>query len=185
MPGHDDDFGDEFEPKYFGMYTGTVVKRNKKRVRFTIPGFIEPESPWAIPIGAAGGGGKDRGLIGTPKLGATVCIWFANGELEHPYYCPANWGDDEIPEEVVDREDAVIWSSETFAIILDETNGARKLRIVSRKTEEDFIEFNPEENSMTISASTQLEIKALGQILIDGAQVLVNGRKIIPSGEVI
>lgn len=181
---HDDDFGND-DPRYHGMYLGTVVKRDKKRVRFTIPGFIEPESPWAYPIGAAGGGGPNRGLIGTPREGATVCVWFANGELEHPYYAPANWGDDEIPEEVEGREDAVIWSSETFAIVLDETDGSRSLRIINRKTPEDFIEMNPEENTLRINASTLLRIEALGQLEIVGAQILINGRKVLPTGEVI
>lgn len=181
MPDFDDDIFEEQEQKYPSMMIGTVVKRDTeyKRVRVMIPGFMEPEGPWAYPLGSGGGGSKDRGMIGLPAEGATVAIWFANGDPERPYYMSANWGDDEIPEEAAERDDAVIWSSETFCIMLDETEGERKLLIKNRKTD-DYIELDPENNYITINGTTLIKIEAIGMITLDAAQLILNGRKVLP-----
>lgn len=181
-------------PRFYGMRIGHVVKREArtKRIKFAIPGFIEPESPWARPLSAMAGGSESVGAVGLPRLGAEVAIWFANGEPERPYYMPAGWGDDEVPEEVRENADATIWSSENFAIVMDDTANARRLRIISRKQNEnndgeplDFIEIDAEDNSVTIRACTALNLEALGVVSIDAANVLIKGRKVMPTDEAI
>lgn len=88
----------ENEAKYFAMYVGVVIKRAdpKKlaRVKVRIPGLIV-ESSWAWPMGAANGGGGGPGRQGSkfvPKLDAFVCVFFNQGDIDHPFYMPANWG---------------------------------------------------------------------------------------------
>lgn len=180
-------------PKFYGMRIGRVVKRDAatKRIKFVIEGFIEPDSPWARPLTSMAGGSELVGGVGLPRIGAEVAIWFANGEIEQPYYMPAGWGKDEVPEEVAESEDATIWSSENFAIVMDDTENAKKLRIISRKnTDEDgepldLIEIDAEDNSVTIMATTALNLNAIGIVSIDAANVIIKGRKVMPTQEAI
>ncbi len=88
----------ENEAKYFAMYVGVVINRADPdklgRVKFRIPGLIV-ESAWAFQGGApgAGGGGTGRrGLKWVPKLDAHVCVWFHQGDIDHPFYLTGNWG---------------------------------------------------------------------------------------------
>lgn len=180
-------------PRYYGMRIGRVVKRDAKtkRIKFIIEGFIEPDSPWARPLTAMAGGSASVGAVGLPRVGAEVAIWFANGEIEQPYYMPAGWGDDEVPAEVEDKEDATIWSSENFAIVMDDSANSKKLRIVSRKNLDDdnepldLIEIDAEDNSVTIKATTALNLEAIGIVSIDAANVVIKGRKVMPTDEAI
>ena len=180
-------------PRFYGMRIGRVVKRDPgaKRIKFVIEGFIEPESVWARPLTSMAGGSAGVGAVGLPRIGAEVAIWFANGDIETPYYMPAGWGTDEVPPEVQGIEEATIWSSENFAIVMDDTPKARKLRIVSRKTAgidgkpQDLIEIDAEDNSVTIRATTALNLNAVGIISINAANVLIKGRKVVPTDESI
>jgi len=184
----DSDRTDRNEQLHFGMYEGTVVKRDAdlKRIKFTIPGFIEPESPWAYPLGAGGGGSSGVGMLGLPRVGATVAIWFANGNIEAPRYMPAHWTEEEVPAEIQGKEDAAIWSSENFAIVIDDTKGSAVLRIINRKTN-DAIELNAEENTITINGTTGITLQALGAIELVSApgQIILNGRKVLPNSSPI
>jgi hypothetical protein len=186
-------------PRYLGMRIGRVVKRDakRKRIKFIIEGFIEPESPWAYPLSAMGGGSSLVGALGLPRVGASVAVWFANGELEHPYYMPASWGDKSSPPEVEGREDAAVWSSENFVILMDDTSGKRKLRIMGRKnnpdanantgTEDllDLIEIDAEDSSITIRGAIALNLESIGIISINAPNVQIKGRKILPTEDPI
>ena len=61
---------------FFGMYMGYVTERNDPemlgRVKVCVPGFLEPESGWAWPLGTVGGGTKDCGFFAVPPVGAEV-----------------------------------------------------------------------------------------------------------------
>ena len=57
-------FDDEFDaviPKNFGMFWGSVIRNDDPeklgRVKVFIPGLLEPQSPWAWPVGFPGSGG--------------------------------------------------------------------------------------------------------------------------------
>lgn len=186
MSGLEDDAYDRDEERYFGLYLGTVVARDPKlkRVKVNIPGLLEPESPWAYPLAAGAGGSANVGLVGTPRLTAQVGVFFANGDIERPFYMPAYWSEPEVPAEAKDKEDVIVWSSETFVIALDETEGAEKLTIKSRKTA-DLIEFSPVENSVTIKGTTAVTIEALGILNLDAAVVQIKGRKVLPTTDPI
>ena len=99
------------EAKYFAMYVGVVTRRDDPlklgRIKFRVPGLLD-ESAWAFPMGAggAGGGGTGRrGMKWVPKIDAHVCVFFHQGDPDHPHYTPGNWG---IPvdEEGADRNES-------------------------------------------------------------------------------
>lgn len=193
MPGFDDDDLDRGDTRHPFIYEGVVVDRDDPeqlgRIRFQIPGLIEPTSPWAYPAGTLGGGGRDCGLFAVPEMGAEVYVFFVGGDLDEPRYFAGHWGvtdaGSEVPEEARRTPpDSRVFATPTFRIQLDESAGARKLRLVNRKTG-DFIELNAEDNSITIQATTALTIKATGLVDIRAAMLQLNGRPVLAGGKPI
>lgn len=87
---------DDNEIRHTGLYIGVVVKRDDDeklgRVKFRIPGLIEPISEWAFPLGTVGGGSDARGFYAVPEEGAEVGVLFHQGDVDHPYYLCGHWG---------------------------------------------------------------------------------------------
>jgi hypothetical protein len=107
MPGFDDDLLDAEDTKLPYIYEGVVVDRNDPeklgRIRFAVPGLIEPASPWAYPASTLGGGSKDCGFFAVPEKGAGVYVFFVGGDIDEPRYFAGHWGltnqGNEVPEE--------------------------------------------------------------------------------------
>ena len=72
------------------MYVGVVTKNDDPeklgRVKVRIPGLVDPESAWAFPMGAPGGGSKRHGFFSPPVVGAEVCVFFHGGDPDHPWF---------------------------------------------------------------------------------------------------
>ena len=179
--------------KLFGMFVGYVVNREDPqalgRVQVCIPGFIEPHSAWAWPLGTCGGGSKDRGFFAVPELNAEVAVFFNQGELGAPYYISTNWGspggESEVPEEAQKSPpDNRVIATETFRIEMDESEDDHKLRLLNKKTG-DEITLDADQNIITIQGTTAIVIKALGSITLDAAQVSIKGRAVRPVGAAI
>ena len=192
FPAFDDDLGSG-EHRLLGMYVGYVVERKDPemlgRVRVCVPGLIEPHSAWAWPLGTVGGGSKDRGVFAVPAENAEVALFFNQGDVDQPYYLAAHWGkpegESEVPEEAQkELPDNLVLATETFRIELDETEGARKLKLTNRKTG-DYLEFNAEANTVTLQATTSLTIRAIGGIALEATQVNIAGRVVRPVAEAI
>jgi uncharacterized protein involved in type VI secretion and phage assembly len=171
-----------------GMVVGYVTDRNDPeglgRVRVCVPGLFEPASAWAWPLGTAGGGSKDCGLFAVPEQGAEVALFFNRGDVDSPYYLSAHWGRpggvSEVPAEAQKSPpDNRVLATPTFRIELDESQGARKLRLTNRKTG-DHLVLDAEENTVTLQATTAVTIKAVGAVSIEAALVTIAGRLVRP-----
>lgn len=170
--------------RLLGMYVGYVTNRSDPeklgRVRVCVPGLLEPESAWALPLGTGGGGSAKRGLFSVPEVNAEVAVFFNQGDPERPHYLSAHWGrpngENEVPEEArrVDPTNRIL-SSQHFCVELDDEPGARKLKLTNRKTG-DHLTFDAEENSITLEGTTAIVIKAVGVISIEALQVNIAGR---------
>ena len=196
MPGFDDDL-DRDDTKLAYIYEGVVVDRNDPeklgRIRFVVPGLIEPASPWAYPAGTLGGGSKDCGFFAVPEKGAEVYVFFAGGDIDEPRYFAGHWGitnqGNEVPEEAQRQTpDNRVLATKHFRIATkafrsDESLGAKKLRLKNRKTG-DFIELDAEQNTITIQATTALTIRATGIVDISGALLQLNGRPVLAGGPI-
>lgn len=181
------------DTRLLGMYVGYVTHRRDPdrlgRVRVCIPGVVEPHSAWAWPLGTAGGGFKDRGLFAVPEEGAEVAVFFNQGDVDAPYYLSAHWGkpdgESEVPEEAQkDPPDNRVLATPTFRIELDETEGARKLKLTNRKTG-DHLLFDAEENTITLEGTTAITIKAVGAISLEATSVTIAGRVVRPIADPI
>ena len=172
-----------------GLHMGYVTNRNDPeqlgRVRFCIPGLIEPEGTWAWPLGTAGGGSRDCGFFAVPEVGAEVGIFFNQGCLhEAPYYLCAQWGKprglSEVPAEAQRTEpDNRVLSSKTFCLEMDES--VPRFKITNRVTG-DHIMFDASTNTVTLQGTTAIVIRAVGAIDIDATQVTIRGRQVRPTG---
>jgi len=189
-PTFDDDNRAQ-DARLFGMYVGYVTHRRDPdqlgRVRVCVPGVLEPHSAWAWPLGTAGGGAKDVGLFAVPEVGAEVALFFNQGDVDAPYYLSAQWGrpagESEVPEEAqLDPPDNRVWATPTFRIELNESLGARRLRLTNKKTG-DHLLFDAEENTVTLEATTALTLRSAGAVSIEGLQVTIGGRVVRPVGE--
>jgi uncharacterized protein involved in type VI secretion and phage assembly len=190
MQPFDDDL-ERGDTRLHGLFMGYVTSRNDPerlgRVRVRVPGLIEPESAWAWPLGTVGGGVKDTGAFWVPEVGAEVGVFFNGGNVDDPRYLAAHWGirdgASEVPEEAQrPTPDARVFATPTFRIELDETAGARKLRLRNRKTGDSLV-FDAEANTVTLDATTALTLRAVGAITIDAPQITIAGRVVRRTGE--
>jgi uncharacterized protein involved in type VI secretion and phage assembly len=192
FPPFDDDLS-RHDTRLFGMYVGHVTDRKDPdklgRVRVCVPGLLEPHSAWAWPLGTVGGGSKNRGFFAVPEEGAEVALFFNQGDVDKPYFISAHWGkpngESEVPEEAQkDSPDNRVLATETFRLELDESEGARRLKITNKKTD-DYLLFDAEENTITLQGTTSIIIKAVGAISLDATHITIGGRAIRPVTDAI
>jgi uncharacterized protein involved in type VI secretion and phage assembly len=188
----DDDLS-RHDTRLFGMYVGHVTDRKDPdklgRVRVCVPGLLEPHSAWAWPLGTVGGGSKNRGFFAVPEEGAEVALFFNQGDVDKPYFISAHWGkpngESEVPEEAQkDSPDNRVLATETFRLELDESDGARRLKITNKKTD-DYLLFDAEANTITLQGTTSIVIKAVGAISLDATHITIGGRAIRPVTDAI
>jgi len=192
MTTFDDDV-ERHDTRLLGLYVGYVTRRDDPeqlgRVRICVPGVLEPESAWALPLGTAGGGSKDTGLFAVPEEGAEVGAFFNQGNVDAPYYLAGHWGkpggESEVPAEAQrEHPSNRVLSTKTFRIELDEEDGARKLKLTNKKTG-DHLVFDAEENSVTLEATTAITLRAVGAISLEANQVTIAGRLVRPVADPI
>ena len=190
MSRFDDDLG---QSPHLGLYIGYVTDRDDPeqlgRVRVCVPGLIEPHSAWAWPLGTSGGGSQDRGLFAVPENNAEVGVLFKQGDLDAPYYLAGHWGKpngkSEVPAEAQKSPpDNRVFATTTFRIELDESSGGRRLQLTNKKTG-DYLVFDAEENSITLSGTTGISIQAIGAISLSATLITINGRVIRPVADPI
>jgi len=190
---HFDDDLTRHGTRHLGLFLGCVTQRDDPeqlgRVRVCIPGLIEPESAWAWPLGTSGGGSKDTGFFAVPDVGAEVGVFFAQGDLDAPFYLAGHWGKpgaaSEVPEEARrPTPDNRVIATPTFRVELDEGAGTRRLRLLNRKTGDQLV-FDAETNTVTLEATTALTLRAIGGVAIEGAQITIGGRVVRPVADPI
>ena len=189
-PTFDDETSPQ-DPRLFGLFIGYVTHRRDPeqlgRVRVCIPGLLEPHSAWAWPLATGGGGAKDCGLFAVPEEGAEVALFFNQGDVDRPYYLSAQWGkpagESEVPVEAqLPSPDNRVFATPTFRIELNESPGARRLKLTNQKTG-DHLLFDAEENTVTLEATTALTLRSAGAVSIEGLQVTIGGRTLRPVDE--
>ena len=175
-------FVDEHElgsaEKLTGMYTGQVVKRddplNLGRVKVRVKGLCEPESAWAFPMG---GGSVNWGFFFVPKLNAEVAVWFRDGDIQLPYYRPANWGKNELPDHLDGDPDKAGFAFGPVRVIVDQVADGGRVKLYSTVNDgRNSIELDAVQNIITINAITDILIQATGRIKLDAMFIEIGGR---------
>lgn len=187
------------------MYVGTVTRNDdpKKlgRVKVRVPGLLEPESGWALPLGTHGGT-KSRGAYSPPEVRADVAVFFNQGDVDQPYYLGAHWGEPggkaETPGPVGgykganDPEDPTsitpadahkvptVFEGERYLIYVDERAGKERLVIRDKKLD-DEVEMDGAKGGISIRATSGIYLKSDGALVIDTLSCVINGRTVLPS----
>ena len=89
---------------YHGVVTDNVDPLRLGRVRFRIPGLIEPQSAWAFPAGGLMGGIKARGSFSVPKKDADIVCVFVGGDADAPVFFSGHYGANERPAYLDEEE---------------------------------------------------------------------------------
>lgn len=184
------------DPRMFGMFRGTVTTeadpKGLGRVRVKIPGMCEPESAWAYPAGLLGAGAADRGAFMVPPKHADVCVWFEQGDVDHPFYMGGNYGKpggtSEVPEPAksagADAHKVQVLESDIWRCSMD-NRAASPYLVIENKVTGDRIEIDGLTAGILLDAKAALVLKAVGIVRIDGLQVVINGRPVRPGADPI
>lgn len=184
------------------------------RVLVTVPGLWDaPHHPhWIYPAGWPASGGGNWGARYTQPIGSQVALIFELGDIEStPIYLPGMNGQsedglpsgpqtvkelyrDEGKEAVLDVQ--TIWEDDILRcyIITQDDNGEPSNRqfIVVDKRSGTHIALNATDGgqnrsgTITLHATTSIDIKSLGTVSIEGAQVTIQGRPVAikPTGTI-
>lgn len=179
---------DNQDRKFTGYYEGPVIDNKDPmklgRVRVNVPGVAEP-TPWAMPVGGLGAGGKKRGSWSPPPVGAEVGVFFKQGDPDHPRYMAGPIGEGEAPDEVDDAsvEDATkvpfVFNGERYKIVVDERPGKSRAALEDKLTGDRY-EIDGQKLGLYIKATNAVVIEADGAIDFRCASFTVNGRRCAP-----
>ncbi len=180
-----------------GIYHGVVVDNADPlrlgRVRFRIPGMVEPASAWAFPCGGLMGGTKARGTFSVPKKEADIVCAFIGGHADVPVYWTGHYGEDERPAYLDDdgsgqpvaKEDVehvTIIEADRWEVVLDARQGKAKLRLRDKLTDDEIL---MEKGGINIQATSLINVKSAGGVNVDGVTVTICGRPVIRNGKPI
>lgn len=180
-----------------GVYHGTVVDNvdplRLGRVRFQIPGLLEPKSAWAFPAGGLMGGIKGRGSFSVPKVGADVVCVFIGGDPDVPLYFSGWYGENERPAYLDDDgsgqpvapEDChlvTIIEDDRWEVVLDSRGTKSRLRLRDKLTDDEVL---MEKGGINISATSLINIVSQGSVNVDGISVTICERPVIRNGKPI
>jgi hypothetical protein len=176
--------------RYTSMHRGVVTDNADPmkigRVKVRVPGLIEPSSGWALPIRQAHG-------YDVPDVGAEVCVWFHQGDVDEVQYASGNahapGGASELHERITSKTAALapkvkLIETDRWLIVYDDSAETPAL-LLQDKVSGDGIEYDGLTRAMTIKATSALTIRSVGQVIIEGVSVSIMGRPVLPNGEPI
>jgi len=186
---------DEHDPRFTAVYRGVVMANDdpKKigRVRFRVPGLIDPQSAWAHPF-TIGGGSAARGIYFVPDVGSEVACFFHQGDVDHPHYIAGVWNapggssslNSRITSKSPDQAPKVkVIETERWLIVMDDSIDTPGFLITDKLSAGlDAIEFNGLTRALSVKATASITIQSIGQIQIQGLNVTINGRPVLPAG---
>lgn len=191
-----DEFDGGGDPRFVALYRGVVTDIADPlkigRVKLRVPGLIEPDSGWALPLNI-GGGAEALGFYFVPEVGAEVAVWFHQGDVDELHYIPgcfrAPGRVSGLNERVTakDPENAPkvkVIETDRFLVVLDDSEDTPAL-ILQDKVSGDGIELNALTRQMSITATSSISITSVGTVAIEGVNVTINGRPVAPSPEPI
>ncbi len=182
---------------YVSLYSGVVTNNQDPlkigRVRLRVPGLLEGETGWALPIGSPGAGEKQLGFFSVPVEGAEVGVWFIQGDPDRPCYVAGHWGapggQSQAPtpvQAVTAAEAPHIRCLETprFLLTFDDRQGHESVEIRD-KVSGDGILMHGAQRAIEINATVAIKLRTTGAIKLDALAVTIMGRPVKPGSKPI
>jgi uncharacterized protein involved in type VI secretion and phage assembly len=170
--------------RIYGVVVGIVTNNQddtgQGRVKVKFPWLSDDdESNWARVATPMAGNG--RGMYFLPELDDEVLVVFEQGLVHRPFVIGAVWnGKDKPPENNTDGKNnlRVLKSRSGHTILLDDTEGAEKIRIEDGK-KKTCIELDANKGSISISSEGDLTVKVSGKLnLSSDGDVTIHGRTV-------
>ncbi len=187
--------GNELKGVYHAVVVDNADPLRLGRVRFRIPGLVEPKSSWAFPAGGLMGGIKARGSFSVPKVEADIVAVFVGGDPDVPVFFSGHYGTGERPSyldddgsgEPVPEEDChhiTVIEDDRWEVVMDcrPVNAKAKLRLRDKITHD---EITMEKGGINIEATALINISSAGGVNIDGVAVTICERPVIRNGKPI
>lgn len=178
-------------------YEGEVVARDDPkglhRVKVKIPGPWEVSSPWVLPLGVGYNGAPQKGRFESPPLGATVAIFFINGNKENPRYLAGHHGVDEVPlddsgdplADVTTDGDNKVFQDERIRVEVDARAGTYGIRIADLQNNTlGFVDLDLYSGQLGVSTPLGILLKTDGHLRVEAGLVTVNGRPVLKGGPI-
>lgn len=207
MSNEHDGKGKKFLAHYLGTVTDNADPKKLGRVRLSVEGVVQ-NSDWALPAGNPGGGSSRHGLFSPPEKGASVFVFFLQGDVDKPAFMVGHWGapggkietpgpvggyatpkidlTPGTPEEISPEDASKVTAFETakWVVVLDDRDGKEVAKIEHKKTG-DHILLDGSKQRMDINSTANIWIRCMGSITIDCNGFTVNGRPIFPNGKAV
>lgn len=188
----------DVDPRMLGIHPGTVYDnadpKGLGRARVKVPGLCDsPATGWAWPFGWPGAGGTDRGSFRPPPRGASVVVFFNQGDPDAAWYACGHFGSpggtSQVPEPAKSagpnaHQVQVVLESDRWRISADDRDASPYLAIED-KAMGNKIEIDGKTGGVLIDAKVALQLKAIGVVSIEGLQVIINGRTVRPGSDPI
>lgn len=187
-----------------GIVIGTVVDLDDPeklgRVKLKFAQYDDQKSTWARV--ASPMAGKGRGIFFCPEVEDEVLVAFQNGEPRSPYVLGALWSKVDNPPQRDGDEVRNNWrfivSRSGHVLRFDDTNGSEKIEIIDKSGSIKIVldsanskiqiecdngdidvsapsgKFSVSAQSVDIQATSDMSLKATGQVTVQGATVNIN-----------
>lgn len=166
------------ELRFFGVWPGFCVENEDPlglhRIRFKIPGLIEPRGPWAMPAGYSAN--HKEGNWDPPAKGMNVWCMFAGGDPKRPLYFPGPWGTDDPPFDDITTKGI---RYDDFVVAFDTAGHVASFEDLSLGLK---VELNRVTGSMEIFAPAEVKIRSTGTVRIEATGCEILGRPVNPAG---
>lgn len=197
--------------KRLGFYRGTVLDNKDPlgigRVQLAVPGLVE-KSGWATPLGVTGGGAANRGWYDPPDVGADVAVFFEGGEVERPAFLPAGWpapggkstapgpvggyapntyaGAPGTPQDIAPEERHLVKAYQIgpWCMVFDARPGKERF-VIENKKSGDHLMLDGANNRGELRVTSLLRVICDGILRLEGGQVTVAERPVLPNGKVL
>lgn len=187
----------------FGTVTKNLDPDGLGRVKVRVPGYLEPETDkWCLPAGWPGSGGLEYGSRYPVPVGAQVMLFFEQGDsLAQGIYIPILYGKTQdgmaagptcvtnSPTGVVAAEQQVervcLWEDQDLAIYVTMHEDDKRIALLHKTSGSNITIYGTDgadgkSTSIAIESTTDIRIKAIGLVDIQGSVVQINGKRAMP-----